>query len=268
MRAVAFALLILILIFSRAAFAEPPVATPTLAEAVCEELTLHPSMGGDPAALRETLKALENRQHLARISHQVSSRGGGDGRLVGRVEDRAGPPQPAKPVGDPDGHLGSPIDFVDWGGLNGTLSPGGPPLARSEAARRPDPSPQQKAGEKCGLALASEAGRNLGTPLEYRTCLATLERTLEAGEVLLGAMRVSKHTAPESVAEATAEPISVDLPGIGPVSVATPAPDRTDTVGEAHERQVHYHEAWNAFIDRSLPGILAMTRCVNTPIPR
>ena len=69
----------------------------------------------------------ESLVELARISPQVSSRGGGDGRLVGRAEDREGETY-----------------------LDGTLSPGGPPLARSEAARRPDPSPQQKAGEKCG----------------------------------------------------------------------------------------------------------------------
>ena len=110
-------------------------------------------LGADAAKFdgsREVCRLAESA--LARISHQVSMLGGGEGRLVGRAEDRAGPPQPAKPVGDPDGHLGSPIDFVDWGGLNGTSSPGGPPIARSEAAKRPDPSPQQTAGEKCGLA--------------------------------------------------------------------------------------------------------------------
>jgi len=93
---------------------------------------------------------------LARISHQVSSRGGGDGRLVGRAEGRVGESY-----------------------LDGTSSPGGSPLARSEAARRPDPSPQQKAGEKCGLTAGGETRDRLERFVQKLTS-ATLPRDLVA----------------------------------------------------------------------------------------
>jgi len=89
---------------------------------------------------------------LARTSQQVSSRGGGDGRLVGRVESRVGETY-----------------------LDGTLSPRGSPLARSEAARRPDPSPQQKPVEKCGLAQVAVIAAFLGLCPAARGAYEVLE---------------------------------------------------------------------------------------------
>ena len=95
--------------------------------------------------------------------------------------------------------------------LNGTLSPGGPLIARSEAARRPDPSPQQKAGEKCGLEYiltlalvtgCSVKGREVGgntNPLTSSQAMVAGVLTGEKKKILVKPSRTTLNTNEDNV---------------------------------------------------------------------